>query len=219
MHIKKTICYVFALLGALFIMIYITDTIKLQIIQSSTAFEKQEIENINNENLKELSIEDYYKNITPFNKDKYTNGKMIIYIPKIKVEAKIMKDTKQETLKYGPGIYEKSPLPDIENGNVCIAGHRTTYGKWFLNVDKLSAGDEVILDFNGLRYVYKVERVFIIANNDWSVTEPTGYSALTLTSCHPLRSARQRIVVRARLYRIIDDKHGYVYENTYNSST
>lgn len=48
-------------------------------------------------------------------------------------------------------------------------------------------------------YRYKVERVFPIAKNDWSVIKPCGYPALTLTTCHPVGSARQRLVVRAAL--------------------
>jgi LPXTG-site transpeptidase (sortase) family protein len=50
-----------------------------------------------------------------------------------------------------------------------------------------------------------VEKVFIIEKNDWSVTLPQGYSALTLTSCHPLNSSKQRIVVRCRLDNVVDE--------------
>jgi sortase A len=90
-------------------------------------------------------------------------------------------------------------LPDLAGSNVCIAGHRTTYGAWFRHVDKLEEGDEILLDYDGTSYAYQVEKVFIVAKNDWSITEAVGYSALTLTSCHPLRSSKQRIVVRAKL--------------------
>lgn len=135
----------------------------------------------------------------PFPREKYKDGMLIIEIPKIKVQAAVIDGTTQRHLKKGPGLYEISPLPDDEEGNVLVAGHRTTYGAWFRHVDKLKEGDDILLKFNGLEYLYKVERVFIVEKNDWSVTEPTGYPALTLTACHPLGSARQRIVVRGRL--------------------
>ncbi|MGI6705157.1 MAG: class E sortase [Clostridia bacterium] len=135
----------------------------------------------------------------PFPREKYKDGMMIIEIPKIKVQAAVIDGTSQRHLKKGPGLYEISPLPDDEDGNVLIAGHRTTYGAWFRHVDKLKEGDEIVLKFNGREYRYRVERVFIVEKNDWSVTEATGYPAFTLTACHPPRSARQRIVVRARL--------------------
>ena len=132
-------------------------------------------------------------------REDYENGMMIIDIPKLKVRAGIMKGTSKEELKEGPGLYEISPLVSEEGGNICIAGHRTTYGAWFRNVDKLISGDDIFIEFNYFKYNYKVEKVFIVAKNDWSVTKPTGYSVLTLTACHPLKSAKQRIVVRAKL--------------------
>ena len=132
-------------------------------------------------------------------REDYESGMMTIDIPKLKVRAGVVKGTSKEELKEGPGLYDISPLVTKEGGNVCIAGHRTTYGAWFRNVDKLMAGDDIFIEFGGLRYNYKVERVSIVAKNDWSVTKPTGYSALTLTACHPLKSAKQRIVVRAKL--------------------
>ncbi len=137
-------------------------------------------------------------------REDYGRGNMVIRIPKINVEAAVMEGTTVEMLKKGPGLYEISPLPTDVEGNVCIAGHRTTYGAWFRHVDQLSEGDEILLEFQDKTYHYKTERVFIIAKNDWTVTQPTGYAVLTLTACHPLRSSKQRIVVRAKLDRILD---------------
>ncbi|MDF2546936.1 MAG: sortase family protein [Anaerosolibacter sp.] len=132
----------------------------------------------------------------------YQRGEMVIHIPKINVNAAVMEGTTGTMLKKGPGLYEISPLPSDDNGNVCIAGHRTTYGAWFRHVDQLEKGDEIALQLEGQTYLYKVEKVFIVEKNDWSVTEPTGYAVLTLTSCHPLRSSRQRIVVRAKREKV-----------------
>lgn len=132
-------------------------------------------------------------------KSSITDLKMVIEIPKIEVNAAVVNGTTPEYLKEGPGLYEISPLPGDENANVLIAGHRTTYGAWFRKVDKLTDGDDIIVKFQGKDYNYRVEKVFTIEKNDWSVTEPQGYSSLTLTSCHPPGSSRQRIVVRAKL--------------------
>lgn len=132
-------------------------------------------------------------------KSSITDLKMVIEIPKIEVNAAVVNGTTPEYLKEGPGLYEISPLPGDENANVLIAGHRTTYGAWFRKVDKLTDGDDIIVKFQGKDYNYRVEKVFTIEKNDWSVTEPQGYSSLTLTSCHPPGSSRKRIVVRAKL--------------------
>ncbi|MGI6604961.1 MAG: class E sortase [bacterium] len=124
-----------------------------------------------------------------------------IEIPRLKVSAMLVYGTSREQLKKGPGFYEESPLPYEEGANVLIAGHRTTYGAWFRHLDSLEAGDEISLYVGGKRYLYRVEKVFSVAKDDWSVTDPVGYSVLTLTTCHPPGSARERLVVRARLVR------------------
>lgn len=135
----------------------------------------------------------------------YQDGMMVISIPTLDVRASIMDGTSTSQLKLGPGLYEMSPLVNQNGGNVLIAGHRTTYGKWFRHVDQLETGDSIVIEFNYTKYIYEVERVFVVAHNDWSVTEAQGYSALTLTACHPLGSAIQRIVVRAKLVRTVNN--------------
>lgn len=135
-------------------------------------------------------------------RENYASGDILLEIPHIKVKAAVVAGTTPQMLKKGPGLYEKSPLPGQEEGNVCIAGHRTTYGAWFRHLDRLQQGDDIFLHFHGKKYVYKVEKVFIVGRKEWSVTEATGSSAVTLTACHPPGSARQRIVARGKLDRV-----------------
>lgn len=134
----------------------------------------------------------------------YIDGMLVISIPKIKVRAGVMNGTTKKALKKGPGLYENSPLPENKDVNVCIAAHRNAYGQWFRNVDKLSKGDEISLVWGKVKYIYLVEKVFIVEENDWSITLPTEYSAITLTSCHPLKPPYKRIVVRGKLKEKIE---------------
>lgn len=129
----------------------------------------------------------------------YKNGMMTISIPKIKVNTGVVSGTSKQALKKGPGLYENSPLPGGKDVNVCIAAHRNAYGQWFRNVDKLKSGDEISLTLGNIKYIYKIEKVFIVENDDWSITNKTGYSAITLTSCYPLKPPYKRIVVRGKL--------------------
>jgi sortase A len=122
-------------------------------------------------------------------------------IPKIDVDVVVVEGTTLSALQAGAGHYPKTPLPG-EDGNVAIAGHRTTYGKPFNRMDELSPGDKVILTTPIGRHVYEVEtRPRVVEFDDWSVIReyPKNGSFLTLTSCHPEGSADYRIVVRARL--------------------
>jgi LPXTG-site transpeptidase (sortase) family protein len=125
---------------------------------------------------------------------------LFLEIPALDLEVAVVRGTEREQLKKGPGLYENSPLPGIaDEANVAIAGHRTTYGAWFRHADKLEPGDVIRLTVGSDTYVYHVEQVFPVAKDDWSVVEPVGYDALTLTTCHPPGSSRERLVVRACL--------------------
>ncbi len=104
-------------------------------------------------------------------------------------------------LKSGPGHYPDTPLPG-QLGNAAIAGHRTTYGAPFFDVDRLEPGDEIITTLlNGDRFVYEVTSTEVVSASDYWVvtTRDPDIAELTLTSCHPKYSARDRIVVHSVL--------------------
>jgi sortase A len=103
-------------------------------------------------------------------------------------------------LRRGPGHYPATPLPGMR-GTVAIAGHRTTYGAPFHDVDDLRRGDAIELAMPYGHFTYRVERTRIVAPTATEVTGPVGYDRLVLSACHPLYSAAQRIIVFARLER------------------
>ena len=103
-------------------------------------------------------------------------------------------------LRTGPGHYAETQLPGA-GGTVAIAGHRTTYGAPFRDVDDLEAGARIELAMPYGRFTYKVERTRILAPTATWVIRRVAYDRLVLTACHPLYSAAERIVVFARLER------------------
>jgi sortase A len=117
-------------------------------------------------------------------------------------------------LKKGPGHYPDTPLPG-QLGNAAIAGHRTTYGEPFRHVDELEPGDEIVVTMlTGERFVYEVTSTEIVSPDDYYVVttrDPT-VAELTLTSCHPEYSARERIAVHALLNQ---EKSAAVGQPTY----
>jgi len=120
-------------------------------------------------------------------------------IPGIGVDVIVVEGTGSRALRAGAGHYPTTPLPG-EEGNVAIAGHRTTYGKPFANLDRLRAGAAITLETPVGRFAYRVSRdPFVVANTDRSVIGPATGRILTLTTCHPKGSARRRLVVRAEL--------------------
>lgn len=126
---------------------------------------------------------------------------MRLEIPKLSVKAVIVSDVNPRDLKQGPGHYPMTPFPG-EMGNSALAGHRTTYGAWFRNLHKLEAGDTIRVVYGDVTVAYAVEKVFVVPRTQWTVVAPTSYPALTLTTCDPPGSDRQRLVVRARLVEV-----------------
>jgi len=123
-----------------------------------------------------------------------------IVIPKIGVDKFVVEGVDTVQLRKGPGHYPATSFPG-QQGNAGIAGHRTTYGAPFGNVDLLENGDEIDLTTLQGSFVYRVYEQLIVLPNDGSVLDPdpTRPAILTLTSCHPKFSAAQRIVVHAEL--------------------
>jgi len=119
-----------------------------------------------------------------------------IEIPRIGVDWIVVEGVDVADLRKGPGHYPGTALPGVR-GNVGIAGHRTTYGAPFENIDRLEPGDEIVLTSVTGRYVYRVTGTRIVSPSETSVLAATEDAVLTLTSCHPKYSARQRIIVSA----------------------
>jgi sortase A len=123
-----------------------------------------------------------------------------ILIPEIGVSEIFVEGTGTADLRKGPGHYPATPLPG-QRGTIGIAGHRTTYGAPFHDVDDLRRGDRIQLAMPYGRFTYRVERTRIVPPTATEVTDRVGYDRLILSACHPLYSAAQRIVVFARLER------------------
>jgi sortase A len=121
-------------------------------------------------------------------------------IPAIGVKDYIVEGTDTANLRKGPGHYPETPLPG-ERGTAAIAGHRTTYGSPFRDIDDLRRENVIRLDMPYGRYVYRVERTKIVDDADFSVLRKVPHDRLVLSACHPLYSAAQRVIAFARLVR------------------
>ena len=120
-----------------------------------------------------------------------------IKIPAIGLDTVVVEGITPSALRAGAGHYPQTPLP-CEQGNVGIAGHRTTYGRPFGNLDQLKPGDTIELTTPIGGCVYQISRdPWVVAPTDLGVIDPTGERSLTLTTCHPKGSAAQRLIVRA----------------------
>ncbi|MFV1990262.1 MAG: class E sortase [Acidimicrobiales bacterium] len=119
-------------------------------------------------------------------------------IPKIGLEKVIVSGVDVESLKAGPGHYRGTPLPG-QAGNSAIAGHRTTYGAPFYSVNELEPGDPIFVTTVQGSFEYRVTSLEIVDPSAVYVLDPTEDNRLTLTTCNPRYSARERLIVVAEL--------------------
>ncbi len=129
----------------------------------------------------------------------YTDGKMVLRIPRLELEVPVMGGTDDESLKKGVGLYEYAQLPGESNCNVSIAGHRDIYGCEFYYIDQITDGDLLYLEYNGTCYTYEYKQTEIVAADDWGPIYSKDFSCLTLTSCHPIGTSQKRMIVTAEL--------------------
>ena len=89
-------------------------------------------------------------------------------------------------------------------GNFAVAGHRTTYGAPFGEVDKLRLGDRIYVETEAGWYVYRFRNMEYVYPTQVSVLNPVPQlqieardRILTMTTCHPKLSAAERLVAYA----------------------
>ena len=122
----------------------------------------------------------------------------LLRIPQIGLEKAVIEGVGVPDLKKGPGHYSDTPMPG-EKGNAAIAGHRTTYGAPFGDLDKLSKGDPILVTTQAGDFRYEVDHLRIVDPSESWVLNDAGDDRLTLTTCHPKFSAAQRLIVVAKL--------------------
>ena len=120
-----------------------------------------------------------------------------IKIPRLGVDVVVVEGTTPSALRAGAGHYQDTALP-CDIGNAAIAGHRTTFGKPFANLDQLRTGDTILMETPIGGCEYRITKdPYIVPPTEMSVLDPTTDKALTLTTCHPKGSAAQRLIIRA----------------------
>jgi sortase A len=133
-----------------------------------------------------------------------------ITIPRIGADFYMVEGTDLKWLKEGPGHFAGTPLPG-QAGNAAVAGHRTTYKAPFNRIDELEPGDPITIVTLQGTFTYEVmpqdpgsgggaplgHRV--VNPSAVEILDDKGDNRLTLMACNPKYSARQRIVVEAKL--------------------
>lgn len=130
-------------------------------------------------------------------------------IPKLSIDSAIVKVGTMDLKKSLIG-WPTSPLPG-QFGNNIIFGHSelpqfantTNYAGIFTHLMELGMGDEILVDYDGVRYRYEVIDKIVVKPTDLSVLEQRFDSAyITLITCVPPGTIWQRGVIRGKLVEI-----------------
>jgi LPXTG-site transpeptidase (sortase) family protein len=127
-----------------------------------------------------------------------------LYLPSIGKFWVVVEGVALADIRWAPGHYPTSAMPG-EVGNFAVAGHRNPATFW--DLDRVAAGDVVVVETRETWYVYQVTRNHIVTPDAVEVVAPVpgqpgvepSEAMLTLTTCNPKWDNYQRLVVHATL--------------------
>lgn len=130
---------------------------------------------------------------------------LVLEIPSINFMKNIYNfDSKYNSVKYNIEILDASDTPDVLNGNVVLAAHNGNSKVSFFNkLYKLNIGDEIYIYYNGIKYIYKLSKVYDIKKDGIAeIYRDKNQSSISLITCKKNTKDKQEVYI------------GYLY-NTY----
>ena len=120
----------------------------------------------------------------------------VLKIPKISLKRYLYDvNSKQNDVDKNIEILKSSDMPDVKGGNLILAGHNgnTSVGH-FKNLHKLVLKDEIIIYYNGNKYVYKVSKIYdVLKTGTVAIKRNQSQSTVTLITC--LGNDKQLVVI------------------------
>ncbi len=133
----------------------------------------------------------------------------VVIMPSIDVSQNI----NNKSVSYG--VYHEPQSMKPGNGTVILFGHRTMYGSPFFKLDGLKAGDSVFLEWPGVgKGEYRVNNTFIVPAS-YRISVDQG-EKLFLITCHPIGSARERLIVETDLVSLNPLNETFTQDNPEN---
>ncbi|MFG2573525.1 class E sortase [Streptomyces sp. NPDC048481] len=141
-------------------------------------------------------------------------GFAILHIPRLDVVVPIAEGVSNKKVldkgmvgHYGEGALTTA-MPDAKTGNFGLAGHRNTHGEPFRYINRLQAGDDIVVETQNEYFVYKMASSLPVTSPDnTSVLDPvppgSGFTGpgryITLTTCTPEFTSKYRLIVWGKM--------------------
>lgn len=122
-----------------------------------------------------------------------------LVIPQLGLDDNIHEGKYADVLKQGLWRRPNTSTPD-KGGNTVIVGHRFTYRSpaVFYHLDKLKIDDKFAVYWQGQEYTYIVTDIKVVEPDQTEVEDDTPDPTLTLYTCTPLWTSKQRLVIIAK---------------------
>ena len=127
----------------------------------------------------------------------------VIKIPKIGLEKGLAsKDSYWNNVNRNIQILTESDMPDVDKGNVILAGHSGNSGvSYFRKLNKLQIDDKVSISYNGKEYIYKMVNSYEIEKNGYAhILRNAEKTTLTMITCK--HNTNKQLVVICELVEI-----------------
>lgn len=180
----------------------------LLVIVGITVYVVSFMKQLNADNEVKINIDEYLENTTVSELVTFSDDEievrdeketlMILEIPKISIKRNIYyQDSKYNSVEYNIQILKDSDMPDIKNGNVIFASHNgNSKVSFFKKLYKLSLNDEIILYYDGYKYIYKLSKIYDI-NKDGTaeIYRNNNVNCITLITCKKNIKDKQEIYI------------------------
>lgn len=123
-----------------------------------------------------------------------------LVVPGIAVDDTVYESQDASALKKGIWRRPHTSTPD-QGGNTVFVAHRFSYDdpSVFYHLDKVEPGEKFVVFWEGEEYVYETFDISIVTPDQIQIEAPTSEPIVTLYTCTPIWTARDRLVVKARL--------------------
>jgi sortase A len=124
-----------------------------------------------------------------------------LVIPKLKLQQTIHEGGEWVLNK---GVWHTPETGTPLAGNMVLSGHRFTYGgpAVFYHLDKLQEGDQIVVYWQKQKFTYQVTDTLVVRPTENTVLAPSVSPKLTIYTCTPLWSAKDRLVIQAELLEV-----------------
>jgi len=132
------------------------------------------------------------------------NFRLVINTDALNIDVPIVNGVSLKSLAQGVGHHINTAYPNTERGNVVLSGHRwypgdNPYFRALIDLDKLRIGDTIEVFYAGKKYVYRVDKREVVPPTQTSLLQQTEHPQLTLYTCTPKYTAKNRLAYIATL--------------------